>query len=133
LGIPSGTLFDKIAKDPMLTSAFSLGEQDHHNDRLKDKRKTFTYLAPSNEAWEDLRRRHATAHKQLFMGRFWYTTTMLLERHLKVGEGLSAEELVRRTEENEGRGVQFLRGAPLAFVRDLTDDGGEQTITLWPR
>ncbi len=32
----------------------------------------FTYLVPSASAWEKIKDRFATAHKQLFMGSFAY-------------------------------------------------------------
>ena len=45
---------------------------------------------------------------------------MILERHLLMGESLSASELAHRTEE-EG-GVQMLRGfAPLRFTMEEED------------
>jgi len=110
----------------MLTSVFSLGEQAHLNDRLKDEEEIFTFLAPSNEAWLKLKRNHATAHKQLFMGRYWYTSNMLLERHLKIGEAKTAAELVEDSiREDEEEGIQFLRGSPLFFFNEETEDGGK--------
>ena len=125
LGVPAQNLRQKLAGDPMLSSAFSLGQQAHFNDRLADEERRFTYLVPSNSAWEALRREFATAHKQLFMGRYAYQSTTVLEGHIRMGEALSMAELVNRTEE-EG-GVQMLRGfLPLKFsLEDAREGGGE--------
>lgn len=47
-----------------------------------------------------------------------------MERHFKIGEALSVEEMVERTEEN-GEGVEMLRGtSPLSVGMD-TDENGE--------
>ncbi len=77
LGMPAQTVYEKLEKDPMMSSAFSLGNQDHFNDQLSRTDRKFTYLVPSNAAWEELSKKYSTAHKQLFMGYFGYQVSLL--------------------------------------------------------
>ena len=53
-------------------SSYSLGNQDHFNDILDSEEDEFTYLVPSNGAWEEVQHMFASAHKQLFLGTFGY-------------------------------------------------------------
>ena len=53
-------------------SAFSLGQQNHFNDKLGETDQTFTYFVPSDQAWRDVNRHLASVHKILFMGSFAY-------------------------------------------------------------
>ena len=54
------------------SNTFSLGNQEHFNDQLSDMDEKFTFLVPSNKAWDEIREKYASAHKQLFMGFFGY-------------------------------------------------------------
>ena len=58
--------------DPMLSSVFSLGNQNHFNHMFNKTEEKFTYIVPSNEAWEEINRQFASAYKILFMGAFSY-------------------------------------------------------------
>merc|ERR1711978_333190 len=92
----------------MLSSTFTLGAQDHFNNMLDVKGSKFTYLVPSNEAWENIQGEMASTWKVLFNGDFGYQTKQILERHLKIGEALSVEQLVQKTKDDGG--VRMLRG-----------------------
>lgn len=61
------------------------------------------------------------------MGAFSYQTQSILERHLKIGESLTAEQLVEQTTAN-GQ-VSMLRGSPgFKFVN--VEDNGDSYIAL---
>ena len=77
LGLPSETVYEKMSHDPMLSSAFSLGTQTHFNEALNDTNTKFTYLVPSNRAWEKIGEEYASVHKQLFLGTFGYQVRYL--------------------------------------------------------
>ena len=54
------------------SSTFTLGAQDHFNNMLDVKGSKFTYLVPSNEAWENIQGEMASTWKVLFNGDFGY-------------------------------------------------------------
>jgi uncharacterized surface protein with fasciclin (FAS1) repeats len=69
----------------------------------------------------------ASTFKVLFNGDFGYQTEQILQRHLKIGEALSVEDLVQRT--NDDGGVRMLRGFyDLKFKKV---DNGEGVIVEW--
>ena len=35
LGVPVETMYEKLARDPMMTKTYALGNQEHFNDDLK--------------------------------------------------------------------------------------------------
>ena len=104
----------------------------------------FTYLVPTDKAWDKLKKDFATAYKVievkttkrqllhhtstsllfqiLFMGDFYYQTHRILERHLKVGEKLSLKQLVDGSK--DGRGIEVLRGSPLQLY-SKEENGGK--------
>ena len=99
LGVPVDTVYEKLAKDPMMTKTFDLGNQEHFNDDFKKVDEKFTYLVPTDKAWEEIQQEMATAHKVcfqpfwppqafldqvLFMGEFFYQSEKILKRHLRV-------------------------------------------------
>ena len=53
-------------------SVYSLGNQDHFNDMLKDTDRNFTFIVPSNQAWNHIKDEYTSAHKVLFLGTFAY-------------------------------------------------------------
>ena len=55
-----------------LIKNISLCFQEHFNRQLMESDRQFTYLVPSASAWNKIKDRFATAHKQLFMGSFSY-------------------------------------------------------------
>ena len=78
---------------------------------LNNTQINFTYLVPSDQAWEDIKKEHASVYKVsshlilysrlyltffqiLFMGDFYYQTHHVLERHLKVGVKMSLKDMV---------------------------------------
>ncbi|KAK8752726.1 hypothetical protein OTU49_007195, partial [Cherax quadricarinatus] len=104
LGIPSQTVYEKLASDPMLSSTFSLSEQDGWNERLNSRQEKFTLFVPSNEAWDTIHRTMPSAYKKLFMGDFAYHVRYILERHMIVGQDLSLDELAALTTNSTVRG-----------------------------
>ena len=62
--------------DPMLSSVHSLGNQNHFNHMFNKTNEAFTYIVPSNGAWEQINRQFASAYKILFMGAFAYQVKM---------------------------------------------------------
>jgi len=109
--------------DPMMSKTFDLGKQEHFNDQLRNEKMNFTYLVPTDQAWDQIKTDFATAYKILFMGDFFYQTRKILERHIKIGSKLSLADMTRVSEEAGGVGV--LRGAPLTVH---TDQHGLTTI-----
>jgi len=129
LGIASQSITEKLAMDPMLSSTYALGQQNHLNDEFKPDQK-YTYLVPSNQAWEELNRKLTTVHKILFMGQFSYQTDQILERHLRIGQELTASEMVAQTDHMGGIGM--LRGLnPLKFKHVIDSDGNTYTVVQW--
>ena len=97
----------------IFSKTFSLGKQEHFNVKngLNESHSNFTYLVPSDQAWEDIKKEHASVYKVsshlilysrlyltffqiLFMGDFYYQTHHVLERHLKVGVKMSLKDMV---------------------------------------
>lgn len=126
LGIPRDTIYDKLAMDPMMSKTFDLGKQEHFNDQLKEGDIKFTFLVPTDQAWDQIKQDFATAYKVLFMGDFFYQVHHILERHLKVGEKLSLHELVRNSQ--DGKGFEVMRGSPLQLSEQ--EENGEMVTTV---
>ncbi|CAL4059847.1 unnamed protein product, partial [Meganyctiphanes norvegica] len=100
LGIPSETVHQKLKTDPMLSDTWTLSQQDEWNARLDLKNEKYTFFAPSNDAWDFIKREMPSAHKKLFMGEFSYHVKHILERHMIVGSDLNLDELALLTQEN---------------------------------
>ena len=110
----------------------------------------YTYLVPTNQAWEVFKLDHPTDHQvtlmiiyiylymtcfpslyiQVSLGYFSYKVsqsyfsyriTQLLERHTQVGAKLSLDMMVE--DSREGRGVQVTRGSPV-LVKKIVENGG---------
>ncbi|XP_040570417.1 fasciclin-1 [Lepeophtheirus salmonis] len=126
LGISFGSIYEKLSTDPMLTSAFSLGTQRHFNGKFLREDTNFTYIVPTNSAFEKIHKQYLTSYKILFMGDYGYISRRLLERHLLVGESLSTDELVERTV--SAGSVQMMRGVP-SFRFEKNEDG--TVFVLW--
>jgi len=126
LGVPRDTIYDKLAMDPMMRKTFDLGKQEHFNDQLKDEEIQFTFLVPTDKAWEQIKKDFATAYKVLFMGDFFYQVHHILERHLKVGAKLSLNDLVNASQ--EGKGFEVFRGSPLQLTTQ--EENGEMVTTV---
>jgi len=127
LGIPSSTIEEKLQDDPMLSSTFTLGAQDHFNKILEKTDQKFTYLVPSNEAWKNLQLKMASTFKVLFHGDFAYQTEQILQRHLRIGGALSVKELVDMTKKDGG--VRMLRGFYDLKFKEV--DNGKNVIVEW--
>jgi len=122
LGVPVDTVYEKLAKDPMMTKTFDLGNQEHFNDDFKKVDEKFTYLVPTDKAWEEIQQEMATAHKVLFMGEFFYQSEKILKRHLRVGSALSLSNMTRAGE------VVVNKGPPLTVSQTLQH--GETVTTV---
>ena len=72
LGVPQHTIAEKLAMDPMMSSVFSLGNQNHFNHMFNNSDEKFTYIVPSNLAWDEVNKQFTSAYKILFMGAFAY-------------------------------------------------------------
>ena len=72
LGVPQHTIAEKLALDPMMSSVYSLGNQNHFNHLFNNTNEEFTYVVASNAAWDEINDKFASAYKILFMGAFGY-------------------------------------------------------------
>ena len=63
LGIPQNNLYEKLEMDPMMSKTFDLGKQEHFNDQLRNEKMNFTYLVPTDQAWDQIKTDFATAYK----------------------------------------------------------------------
>jgi len=115
LGVPLQTIQEKLQSDPMMHSTFMLGEQEHFNSQLGSNTINYTYIVPSDTAWEEIKLQYSTAYKVLFMGQFDYQAHHILEKHLKIGEKLSLEQILVKGS------LSPLRGSPLKFYKELVD------------
>jgi len=122
LGVPVDSVYEKLAKDPMMTKTFDLGNQEHFNDDFKKAEEKFTYLVPTDKAWEEIQQEMATAHKVLFMGEFFYQSEKILKRHLRVGSALSLANMTSAGE------VVVNKGPPLTVSQTLQH--GETVTTV---
>jgi len=122
LGVPVDNIYEKLAKDPMMTKTFDLGNQEHFNDDFKNIEEEFTYLVPTDKAWEEIQQEMATAHKVLFMGEFFYQSEKILKRHLRVGSALSLANMTSAGE------VVVNKGPPLKVSHTI--EHGETVTTV---
>ena len=60
------------------SSTYTLGAQDHFNNKLEETGSKFTYLVPSNEAWKKIQGEMASTFKVLFNGDFGYQVLQTL-------------------------------------------------------
>ena len=56
----------------MMSSVYSLGNQNHFNHLFNNTNEEFTYVVASNAAWDEINDKFASAYKILFMGAFGY-------------------------------------------------------------
>merc|ERR1719266_2751552 len=126
LGIPVNNIYTKLKTDPMMRRAFELGNQEHFNTNNGFNKTDvhFTYLVPTDQAWEDLKSGDfASAYKILFMGDFYYQTHHILERHLKVGAKMSLKQMLDNSK--HGKDFDVMRGPSLKVFRK--EENGEMT------
>jgi len=126
LGIPVDNVYNKLMTDPMMSKTFELGNQEHFNTNngFNKTDVQFTYLVPTDQAWEDLKSGDfASAYKILFMGDFYYQTHHILERHLKVGAKMSLKQMLANSK--DGKDFDVLRGPSLKVF--TKEENGEMT------
>ena len=58
--------------DPMMSSVYSLGNQNHFNNMFNNTEEKFTYIVPANLAWDEVNQQYTSGYKILFMGAFAY-------------------------------------------------------------
>jgi len=125
LGLPLTSMLHKVKTDPMLKASYQLGEQEHFNEKLGMVEGNYTYLVPSDQAWEKIRKEYSTAYKVLFMGKFWYQVHHILEGHLLIGSKLSVEDILG---DKETGSFNRLRGSPIEFYKTTID--GEEAVMV---
>ena len=56
---------NKIQKifDNHFSKTFNLGKQEHFNDQLNNPDLQFTFLVPTDQAWDQIKKDFATAYK----------------------------------------------------------------------
>merc|ERR1712079_935245 len=120
-------VYNKLMTDPMMSKTFELGNQEHFNTNNSFNKTDvqFTYLVPTDQAWEDLKSGDfASAYKILFMGDFYYQTHHILERHLKVGAKMSLKQMLDNSK--DGKDFDVMRGPSLKiFTKE--ENGGIQS------
>ena len=113
------------------SKSYNLTQQDNFLGRMQSYRdpysplakQKFTFLVPSDDAWETVRRTMGSAFKKLFMGDYYYNVRQILERHLLVGKELSVSELV---EQGRDAYLDTIRGRIKITV--VESGGGELLI-----
>lgn len=135
LGIPSQTVYEKLATDPILSATFNLSQQEGWNEKLKNRNEEFTLFVPTNDAWQDIRKTMPSAFKKLFMGKFAYHVRNILERHMIVNEAFTLEDLLNLTtnatvsgQSIKQRRLDMTRGK-VYFQARITQSFGGQTIS----
>lgn len=87
LGAPYSTVLEKLKKDPMMRSTYTLGDRSEFNLELNNTKTKFTYFVPSDYAWQQTELIFPSAHKKLFMMHDYdYHAKNVLERHLVIAD-----------------------------------------------
>ncbi|XP_022258774.1 fasciclin-1-like [Limulus polyphemus] len=105
LGLPYQTVMEKLSSEPYLRQTFEMGRYDDWNLKLNNRNKRFTFFAPSQRAWDDLKNEMPTEYKQMSMDLYSYHVQKILDRHLIVGKEISAQELEAKDNIQMVRGV----------------------------
>lgn len=93
LGMPSHTIYEKINNDPDLTDTLRFSQHKGWVERLRSTDRRYTFFAPSDKAWQDVKMEFPSEYKQLSMDKYSYHAEKIMERHLIVGRELSEHEL----------------------------------------
>lgn len=100
LGIPSQTVYEKLASDPMLSRTFEFSKQKEWANKFKDRDGSFTVFAPSNDAWKYIETNSPSTYKKIKMGEFPNHVIAILERHIIAHKELKLNQLVALTNNN---------------------------------
>jgi len=115
LGVPTMSIVEKLSSDPIMSKSYNLTTQDDFIGRMQSykdpyaphSQQKFTFLVPSDEAWETVHRTMGSAFKKLFMGDYSYNVRQILERHLLVGREWNVSDLA---EQGRDAYLQTIRG-----------------------
>lgn len=72
LGAPYATVAEKLKKDPMMRSTYTLASQSDFLSQINDTSRRYTFFVPSDQAWREFGLQDPSAHKKLFMPEFRY-------------------------------------------------------------
>ncbi|KAL3219166.1 hypothetical protein MRX96_030615 [Rhipicephalus microplus] len=109
LGMPSHTIYEKISSDPELKDTRRFAQHKGWIERLKNTDKRYTFFAPSDNAWHDIKLEFPSEYKQLSMDKFGYHAEKILERHLIVGREIPQMELENLKSIETARGKMDVR------------------------
>lgn len=109
LGMPSHTIYEKINSDPELRDTKKFAMHKGWIDRLKNTDKRYTFFAPSDNAWHDIKLEYPSEYKQLSMDKFGYHAEKIMERHLIVGREVPQMELEHMKSIETARGKMDVR------------------------
>ncbi|XP_037515979.1 fasciclin-1 [Rhipicephalus sanguineus] len=109
LGMPSHTIYEKISSDPELKDTRRFAQHKGWIERLKNTDKRYTFFAPSDNAWHDIKLEFPSEYKQLSMDQFGYHAEKILERHLIVGREIPQMELENLKSIETARGKMDVR------------------------
>jgi len=106
LGVDYQTVMEKLQSDPFLWRTFNASTMkrnvwgDTWALKLNETRNNakFTFFAPSENAWKNLKENHPSYYKQLNEGFYMRNTIRIMDRHLILNEAFSTEDLVKRNE-----------------------------------
>ncbi|XP_064471174.1 fasciclin-1-like isoform X2 [Ornithodoros turicata] len=93
LGMPSHTIYEKIHNDPELKDTLRFSQHKGWIDTLRSTDRRYTFFAPSDKAWQDLRQEMPSEYLQLSMDKYAYHAEKIMERHLIVNRELTEHDL----------------------------------------
>ncbi|KAH7986928.1 hypothetical protein HPB52_024616 [Rhipicephalus sanguineus] len=109
LGMPSHTIYEKISSDPELKDTRRFAQHKGWIERLKNTDKRYTFFAPSDNAWHDIKLEFPSEYKQLSMDQFGYHAEKVGTRHLIVGREIPQMELENLKSIETARGKMDVR------------------------
>lgn len=133
LGVPTMTVAEKLRSDPIMSKSYNLTTQENFLSRLETYKdpyslhtqQKFTFLVPSDDAWESLRINMGSAYKQLFMGQYSYNVRQVLERHLLVGREWTMSDLIEQTRDAKQGKEALLKTIRGPIKISVVEKGGE--------
>lgn len=105
LGMPFQTVYEKLKNDPSLRTTYEFSEQETWNQQLHDENLRFTFFAPNEEAWENLKKEFPSSFRKMKIGIVPLHTKTILNRHLLIGKELSIQHLEKQDEIHMQEGI----------------------------